>query len=332
MAEARKVVGWFYRNGRRIPIFEKRERDVKEGTYQGKSVTVGSEVDVPGGKGTVQRLYETSNPDLMYKNRIRVKNNETGDEIDMANGDELNPKFGKTGLRKPLSPNSVKARDRKNRNEVLDYGDKDVATARKTANVMDRRVRTADGEIVRPVKRTGIDLETRINNSIGQNPEAYGITPNRAETAFTDSRGERQWAKNVDSLPEKKNKFSNGYGKIGSTEKADIYADRDSTSGDYYAVPKSAPGKKPLATGKGSLRMNNNSEMRRRMWGTPGVPGKEKPTFDIRGKKRSSYDIPQRRAFAGKPIEESYIKYVMEEYGFSRADAIKLIKDKREGK
>ena len=77
---------------------------------------------------------------------------------------------------------------------------------------------------------------------------------------------------------------------------------------------------------------DNKSEMRRRMWGTPGVPGKEKPTLDIRGKKRSSYDIPQRRAFADKPIEESYIKYVMKEYGFSRADAIKLIKDKREGK
>ena len=134
MAEARKVVGWFYRNGRRIPIFEKSEgalkkhaqttartkaeterhivndvfehtkspngvispeavdytvkknveligknraqirenvrdralkgRDVEEGTYQGKPVTVGSEVDMPGGKGTVQRIYETGNADL----------------------------------------------------------------------------------------------------------------------------------------------------------------------------------------------------------------------------------------------------------------------------
>lgn len=309
MAVERKVKGWFYRNGHRIPIFEKREKDLAEGTYQGKTVQRGSEVDMPGGKGSVERIYQTSNPDLLYKNRIRVKNKETGDEIDMANGQELNPKFGKYGLRKPIDPKAIKARDRKSRNEILDYdhdaakaweGLAQVATPREVANDMGKRVRTGDGKIVRPVKRTGIDLETRVNNYAAEVAERELNTPSQT-FASASKRFKDKAAAEGRTVYE-----VNSEGNISGVIKP---SGRGGTGGVGGRSPR--PGIRYTAgknRGEEALRKN---------------------ALDPRGKRGNGIRLPQERALADKKPGESYIKYIMEERGLSRADAIKFIMDKR---
>lgn len=127
MADAREIVGWFFKNGKRIPIKAKKgsgEKDLESASYNGQEVSKGSVVDIPGGKGSVERLYETSNPELLYKNRIKVKNTETGDVSDFAFGKELNPNYGKSQKLFP-GKEDIKQRalehhvDKTDRNEVL---------------------------------------------------------------------------------------------------------------------------------------------------------------------------------------------------------------------
>ena len=98
MADERKIIGWFYRNGKRIPITEKKasktERDLESITHNGQKIQKGSIIDIPGGTGEVERIYETSNPKLFYKNRVRVRDTKTNVVSDFASGRDLNPNFG----------------------------------------------------------------------------------------------------------------------------------------------------------------------------------------------------------------------------------------------
>lgn len=402
----RKVVGWFYRNGKRIPIFEKVTATQRRVLSSAEHKTAVRNSDNPNlAAAAIMGMHPEVDAKIMmskdgiyragqYEDYNRAK--ELGWEYEGTVSDAarksgvFDDKPRNRGMRRDPNPKqlreNVKARDRKSRNEVLEYdhdaakafeGIFDVESPRKVANSMGKRVRTSDGKIVRPVKRSGMDLETRVNNDIGRNPEAYGITPESkvndavaesvgkelasklkrggprkikkdpnaldrdvpkylksatgsqtpgyegAETAFTDSRGERQWAKNVDSLPEKKNKFSNGYGKLGSTETRDIYADRDSTNGDYYAVPK-----KPGGTG-GVGGRSPRPGIRYSAGKNKGEAALRKNALDPRGKRGNGIRLPQEKALADKKPGESYIKYIMEERGLSRADAVKFIMDKR---
>ena len=127
MADSREIIGWFYKNGRRIPIKAKKgsgEKDLESASYNGQEVSKGSIIDIPGGKGTVERLYETSNPELLYKNRIKVKNTDTEEVSDFAFGKDLNPNYGKSSVQMP-GREDIRQRalehkvDKTDQNEVL---------------------------------------------------------------------------------------------------------------------------------------------------------------------------------------------------------------------
>ena len=65
--------------------------------HEGHEIRKGSTITVPGpgNKGVVERLYETSNPELLYKNRVKARNTQTGMVYEGALGKEENPSFGK---------------------------------------------------------------------------------------------------------------------------------------------------------------------------------------------------------------------------------------------
>lgn len=120
--------------------------------------------------------------------------------------------------------------------------------------------------------------------------------------SYGDNTGRRH-AKVVDALPEKTGRFSNGYGKLGTTERDgkeyDVFSDRDrSDAFGYYA--------KPTRKGKEKTIRDN-------------MFGKE-------GKRRHRYMLPQKKNFTGEP-DEDYVKKVMKEYGLGRTDAIRFIRE-----
>lgn len=316
MAE-RKIVGWFYRNGKRIPIFEKSDNPKRSNIYQGKNVDE-LEANVEEGRGV--KL------DSADRNAIRYHGRDTNGERVSLYGET------KTGMRKAETAMY---------NNYWD-GDKELINFRRKADpgVLRHNVKAA-GKSERASRVKDASFTTRVERDVMENPGDYGLLHHEPKKSSNIKHGEGKLRAHYQD-----DKAGAYYKDYNSTKdmKADIAKETKSKTTDLVTTkkagirsarrktPTEATIKKPVATGKGSLRQTDNSEMRRRMWGTPGVPGKEKPTLDIRGKRRSSYDIPQRRAFAGKPIEESYIKYIMKEYGYGRADAIRLIKDKREGK
>lgn len=352
----RKVVGWFYRNGKRIPIFEKagsgtgdlRSGKAKRAQDEARSNTIKTIARIDSGLA--------NGSTMMDKAKARDKR----DRLEESLQSDFYKKPEPTD-RDELRAN-VRDRDRKSRNEILDYSDNDakafdgvfdVASPRETANLMGKRVRTSDGKIVRPVKRSGIDLETRASDAVAESvgkelaskPKRGGKrkpkkdpnaldrnVPNYlkdgvSETAFTDTRGDRQWARNVQSLPEKKRRFSNGYSKLGSTETRDIYVDRDSTNGDYYATPR-----KPGGTGGvGGRSPRPGIRYSGKTRGEAALKKNVKTAMGLTGRRRDGIHLPQEAALANKKPGESYIKYIMEERGLSRASAIKFIMDKRKG-
>lgn len=329
MAE-RKIVGWFYRNGKRIPIFEKvtatQRRELSSAEYK----TAMRNSDNPNlTSAAVMGMHpDVDDKIMMSKDGIY----RSGKYEDYNRAKDLGWEYEGT-----VSDAARKAGvfDDKPRNKGI-RRDPDPKTLRENIKLKGKSERASKVKDASFTTRAERDLE----RDIMENPGDYGILHHEPRKSSNIKRGEGKLRAHYQD-----DKAGAYYKDYNSTKdmKADIAKETKKKSTDLITTRKAkvrsarrktpieATTKKPVATGKGSLR-TNNSEIRRRMWGTPGVPGKEKPTLDIRGKRRSSYDIPQRRAFAGKPIEESYIKYVMKEYGFSRADAVRLIKDKREGK
>lgn len=147
----RKIVGWFYRNGKRIPIFEKSGK--KPNKVSGKTI---NDLNRETEKARGVILESADDAELRHRELARRRN---GDRVEL---------YG-------ISPKGYQKKESATFNMYFD-GDKELINFRREPDPESlRRNVKISGKNNRP-KRTGIDIETRVNDDIGKNPEAYGIT------------------------------------------------------------------------------------------------------------------------------------------------------------
>ena len=374
MAEARKIVGWFYRNGRRIPIFEKKSKsnnirsdrgnvtDLDIATEAERGVRLESSVAQEMRDHNRARQINGDRVELygrkpLYKKESATFNMYSDGEKELINfrrepwpeGLRRNAKaMGKTRVANQSAESRFRDEARSNTIKNIAKIDADLSngTVPDRAKALDKRNRLEDSlksdfykkrnsENIEDVKRRHAERQARMKSA----------ERSESETAFTDSRGERQWAKNVDRLPEKTNRFSNGYAKVGSTKTHDIYSDRDSTKGEYYAVEKN---------NKSTLKPKRGKTTRYEAVETANMAGKAyKNPKPLEGQKfgqerheasglanrkrlrdvelfgvRGNYEVREKKLRRAKPAE-SYIKRIMEERGLNRTDAVKYIMEQR---